>query len=274
MRRFGFLVVATVLLLVAAAPARAAYTASSAVKINVMGEWAHPDDDTSIIGAVRGLAPALWRPLRDHHGHPRRGRRQRRRVGDRAGARPAARERGSRRALPLRHGGHLQPRPRRLLLQPERAADAVLLEPRRDAAARRADHPHDPARRLHRVHADARRRPRQPPAGRAPHLGGHARGGRPDQVPRAADRPARAQHVAGQEGLLRRRDRRHRRHHDRRRLHHGLHPHRPGQRRRRVDGLRLAVQPGRPATSRARAAARSGRRSRPRARRPTRPRAA
>ena len=26
------------------------YTASSAVKINVMGEWAHPDDDTSIIG--------------------------------------------------------------------------------------------------------------------------------------------------------------------------------------------------------------------------------
>ena len=28
----------------------AAYTASSAVKINVMGEWAHPDDDTSIIG--------------------------------------------------------------------------------------------------------------------------------------------------------------------------------------------------------------------------------
>ncbi len=50
MRRFGFLVVATVLLLATAAPARAAYTAGSAVKINVMGEWAHPDDDTSIIG--------------------------------------------------------------------------------------------------------------------------------------------------------------------------------------------------------------------------------
>src|SRR4051794_29177728 len=48
-RRFGFLV-ALVMALVAAAPARAAYTASSAVKINVMGEWAHPDDDTSIIG--------------------------------------------------------------------------------------------------------------------------------------------------------------------------------------------------------------------------------
>ena len=32
-------------------PAQAApYTADKAVKINVMGEWAHPDDDTSIIG--------------------------------------------------------------------------------------------------------------------------------------------------------------------------------------------------------------------------------
>ncbi|HEX6026195.1 MAG TPA: PIG-L family deacetylase [Solirubrobacter sp.] len=31
-------------------PAQAQYTASKAVKINVMGEWAHPDDDTSIIG--------------------------------------------------------------------------------------------------------------------------------------------------------------------------------------------------------------------------------
>jgi LmbE family N-acetylglucosaminyl deacetylase len=48
-RRIGFLV-ALVVALAAAAPARAAYTASSAVKINVMGEWAHPDDDTSIIG--------------------------------------------------------------------------------------------------------------------------------------------------------------------------------------------------------------------------------
>src|SRR3954464_3475403 len=48
-RRFGFLV-ALVMALAAAAPARAAYTAGSAVKINVMGEWAHPDDDTSIIG--------------------------------------------------------------------------------------------------------------------------------------------------------------------------------------------------------------------------------
>jgi hypothetical protein len=33
-----------------AAPAGASYRAPEAVKIDVMGEWAHPDDDTSIIG--------------------------------------------------------------------------------------------------------------------------------------------------------------------------------------------------------------------------------
>src|SRR3954452_5437448 len=48
-RRFGFLV-ALVMALAAAAPASAAYTADKSVKINVMGEWAHPDDDTSIVG--------------------------------------------------------------------------------------------------------------------------------------------------------------------------------------------------------------------------------
>ena len=142
--------------------------------------------------AVRRLASALRRQVRDHHGHPRRGRRQRRRHRDRPGARPAARERGPRRALPLGHGRHLQPRPRRLLLQPERAADAVLLGPGRDAAPRHADHPHDAAGHLHRLHADARRRPRQPPAGRPLHLGGRQGRGRPDDVPGAADRAERA----------------------------------------------------------------------------------
>ena len=34
----------------AAATSPSGYTASGAVKIDVMGEWAHPDDDTSIIG--------------------------------------------------------------------------------------------------------------------------------------------------------------------------------------------------------------------------------
>jgi LmbE family N-acetylglucosaminyl deacetylase len=45
-------VLGTVLIAAGAAQAAPAptYTAGKAVKINVMGEWAHPDDDTSIIG--------------------------------------------------------------------------------------------------------------------------------------------------------------------------------------------------------------------------------
>jgi len=51
-KRFGVvLATATVVALALAGPASAApYTADKAVKIDVMGEWAHPDDDTSIIG--------------------------------------------------------------------------------------------------------------------------------------------------------------------------------------------------------------------------------
>jgi LmbE family N-acetylglucosaminyl deacetylase len=47
-KRFGLVLVTLTLGL--AAPAAAGYTASDAVKIDVMGEWAHPDDDVSIIG--------------------------------------------------------------------------------------------------------------------------------------------------------------------------------------------------------------------------------
>ncbi len=52
MKRFGVVLAAAAAVALAAAPgAKAApYTADKAVKINVMGEWAHPDDDTSIIG--------------------------------------------------------------------------------------------------------------------------------------------------------------------------------------------------------------------------------
>jgi hypothetical protein len=51
MQRFGVVLAALAGLFVAGSPAQAApYTADKAVKINVMGEWAHPDDDTSIIG--------------------------------------------------------------------------------------------------------------------------------------------------------------------------------------------------------------------------------
>jgi hypothetical protein len=51
-KRFGVaLATAAAVALVAAPGAKAApYTADKSVKINVMGEWAHPDDDTSIIG--------------------------------------------------------------------------------------------------------------------------------------------------------------------------------------------------------------------------------
>ena len=114
---------------------------------------------------------------------------------------------------------------RRLLLQPERARDAVLLGPRRDARPRHADHPHDAAGRLHRLHADARRRPRQPPVGRPHDLGGHAtRRPNPSLFPDQLDGPHALEHVAGQEDLLRRQHRRHRRHDDGRRLHDRLHP--------------------------------------------------
>ncbi len=50
MRRFGVLLATAIALWVVPAASAAPYTASEAVKINVMGEWAHPDDDTSIIG--------------------------------------------------------------------------------------------------------------------------------------------------------------------------------------------------------------------------------
>ncbi len=51
MKRFGVVLAALAGLFAVGSPAQAApYTADKAVKINVMGEWAHPDDDTSIIG--------------------------------------------------------------------------------------------------------------------------------------------------------------------------------------------------------------------------------
>ena len=50
-KRFGVgLAVLMAIGLALAVPAQGAYKAPHAVKIDVMGEWAHPDDDTSIIG--------------------------------------------------------------------------------------------------------------------------------------------------------------------------------------------------------------------------------
>ncbi len=50
MRRFGVLLATAIALWVVPAASAAPYTASAAEKINVMGESAHPEDDTSIIG--------------------------------------------------------------------------------------------------------------------------------------------------------------------------------------------------------------------------------
>ena len=55
MKRFGVALVAIAFAALGISAATGAapsstYTASNAVKINVMGEWAHPDDDTSIVG--------------------------------------------------------------------------------------------------------------------------------------------------------------------------------------------------------------------------------
>src|SRR5829696_10486477 len=50
-RLLGFLVVVVAAMtMTATASAADRYTASDAVKLDVLGEWAHPDDDTSIIG--------------------------------------------------------------------------------------------------------------------------------------------------------------------------------------------------------------------------------
>jgi LmbE family N-acetylglucosaminyl deacetylase len=48
-KRFGIVLV-TLLVVLAAPAAQARYKADDAVKIDVLGEWAHPDDDVSIIG--------------------------------------------------------------------------------------------------------------------------------------------------------------------------------------------------------------------------------
>ena len=148
------------------------------IKINVMGEWAHPDDDTSIIGPCGvwhqrfGVRCGIIMITRGEGGGNAVGQE----IGPALGLRRENEDRVG--ALPLGHGRHLQPRQGRLLLQPERPRDAVLLGPRRHARPRHADHPHDQAGRLHRLHADPRRRPRQPPVGRAHDLGGHERRGR------------------------------------------------------------------------------------------------
>lgn len=83
MRRLGLLVTLLVLIVTgwslpagtAAPPPDDDGSSRDRVKIHVMGVWAHPDDDTGII-APCGVWNQLYDPVRDHHAHPRGGRRQ------------------------------------------------------------------------------------------------------------------------------------------------------------------------------------------------------
>jgi hypothetical protein len=59
-QRFGVVLATLAGLFAVVSPAQAQYTAGEAVKINVLGEWAHPDDDTSIIGPC-----GVWRQRYD-----------------------------------------------------------------------------------------------------------------------------------------------------------------------------------------------------------------
>ena len=158
------------------------HAASEAVKINVMGEWLHPDDDTSIIVAVRRVAPE------DHQNQVRimmvtRGEGGGNATGseDRTGARLAAGERGLRRAL--QRSGTIDIfniDSVDFFYNHERTAHQVSFWGNETLPADHADHPHDATRRVHRLHALAERRARQPPAGRALHLGrGQGRAPRP-----------------------------------------------------------------------------------------------
>ena len=226
---------------------------------------------------VRRLAPALRHPLRDHHGHARRGRRQRRRHRDRP-------------ALGLRRENEDRVAHYRSGTVDIFNLDRVDFFYNQSAPLTQFFWGHDET--LRRVMRVIRMTQPDIYIGFTPTLGAghgnHQQAGRfiwegmlaaadPTHVPGSADGPARAQHLAGQEGLLRRQHRRHRRH-DR------PPPTAPPASRRaartsttspasgpattrRTCGRRAMSRAGRPDRRR------SGRRSRPRAAPPTRRRA-
>ena len=195
MKRFlGFLVVALIAAATLTAPASAAdrYTASGAVKLDVLGEWAHPDDDTSIIGPC-----GVWHQRYDVKCGiimVTRGEGGGNAVGTEIGPALGLRRENEDRVAHYRSGTVDIFNLDRVdfFYNQSAPADAVLLGPGRDAAPRHADHPHDAAGDLHRLHPDARRRPRQPPAGRPLHLGGRQGRRRPDMFPEQLDRAERA----------------------------------------------------------------------------------
>ena len=181
------------------------YKAGDAVKLDVLGEWAHPDDDTSIIGPC-----GVWHD----------------RYGVRCGIIMVTRGEGGGNAVGTEIGPALGLRRE----NEDRVAhfrsgtvdifnlDRVDFFYNKSAPLTQFFWGEDETlRRITRIIRMTQPEiyigftpslnfgPRQPPAGRPLHLGGRQGGRRPDDVPRAAARPARAAHVAGQEGLLRRR---------------------------------------------------------------------
>ena len=253
MKRFRWLSAAAALAVLGfAGKAEAAppshYTADKAVKINVMGEWAHPDDDTSIIGPC-----GVWHQ----------------RYGIRCGIITVTRGEGGGNAVGSEIGPALGLRREnedRIAHYRSGTVDIFNLDRvdffyNQSAPLTQTFWSHDET--LRRVVRIIRMTQPDIYVGFTPTLGAghgnHQQAGRfiwegmkaaadPNMFPDQLPWPARAEHLAGQEGLLRRHHGRHGRHEQRARLHHRLHPgrHEPRHGRRRLDGLRLAVPAGRP----------------------------
>ncbi len=255
MKRFlGFLVVA-IAAATMAAPASAAdrYTASGAVKLDVLGEWAHPDDDTSIIGPC-----GVWHQRYDVKCGiimVTRGEGGGNAVGTEIGPALGLRRENEDRVAHFRSGTVDIFNLDRVDFFYNQSAPLTQFFWGQDETLRRVT-------RIIRM--------TQPEIyiGFTPTLGAghgnHQQAGRyiwegvkaaadPDMFPEQLTGPNALEHLAGQEDLLRRQHGGHGRDDRLGRLHHRLHARRDQQRhrRRRVDRLRLALRAGRPATSRA-----------------------
>ena len=249
MRRFGLILVAAgvAAVLLAANGTTAPPTTNSLdnpVKLNVLGVWAHPDDDTSIIGPCGvwhqqfGIRCGIIMVTRGEGGGNA--------VGTEIGPPLGLRRENEDRSAHYRSGTVD-------IFNLDRVDFFFNQSAPRDGVLLGHDETLGAITRIIRM--------TQPDVyiGFTPTLGaGHGnhqwagrmiwegmqRRGGPDDVPGAAHRAARARHVAGQEDLLRRQHGRHGGHDDVGRLHDRLHPdarHEPRHGRGRLDRLRLAV---------------------------------
>ena len=154
-RFLGFIVVAAAAMtMTATASAADRYTASKAVKIDVMGEWAHPDDDTSIIGPC-----GVWHQRYDVKCGiimVTRGEGGGNAVGTEIGPALGLRRENEDRVAHYRSGTVDVFNLDRVdfFYNTNAPLTQLFWGAGRDAAAGDADHPHDPARDLHRVHPD------------------------------------------------------------------------------------------------------------------------